>query len=118
MSEKYINAYRLQYWVYAILNKEFGSEVKIHRDSLYSRYEVNRHGFNVTTNTLSLKKVKEYLQKYLSEVHYRSEKSIGYDVFMKTNNKGKVTEELIISIKDSPKELSLHVASYLSKGKA
>jgi hypothetical protein len=37
---------------------------------------------------------------------------------MKTNNKGKVTEELIISIKDSPKELSLHVASYLSKGKA
>lgn len=113
MSEKYINSYRLQYWVYAILNKEFGSEVKIQRDSLHSRYEVNRHGFYVKTNTLSLKKVKEYIQKYLTTVNYVNEKSFGADVFSKTNQKGKKSELLSISMKEEAKHISFHVSSYL-----
>lgn len=81
---KKINNYRLQYWLYAVLNKRFGKEVKLKRDSLHSRYEVNRHGFTITTNTLSIKEVqiflKEYLQKclFIEEdycgMHYKREK--------------------------------------------
>lgn len=65
-NEFHINAYRLQYWLYAMLNKKFGSEVKFHRDSLHSRYQVNRHGFEISTNTLPIAEVKKWLLENLS----------------------------------------------------
>lgn len=81
---KKINNYRLQYWLYALLNKKFGKEVKFKRDGLHNRYEVNRHGFTITTNSLSIKEVEKYLQEYLKKsffieenycgLHYKKEK--------------------------------------------
>lgn len=66
--------YRAQYWLYAILNKQFGKEVKFTRDSLHSRYEVNRHGFEVSTNTLSLKVVEKWLENKLLESSFETVK--------------------------------------------
>lgn len=60
-----MSKYKLQYWLYAILNKQFGKEAKFTRDSLHRRYEVNRHSFEVSTNTLSLKIVEKWLQDKL-----------------------------------------------------
>lgn len=74
---KKLNNYRLQYWLYAILNKKFGKEVKFKRDSLHSRYEVNRHGFYITVNTLSLKEVKKYLKEYLEKCMFTEENNCG-----------------------------------------
>lgn len=74
---KKLNDYRLQYWLYAILNKKFGKEVKLKRDSLHTRYEVNRHGFYITTNTLSLEEVKKYLKEYLKKCFFVEEKNCG-----------------------------------------
>lgn len=47
-SQKKLNNYSLQYWLYAIIAKNFGKNAKMTRDFLHSRYEVNRHGFDVT----------------------------------------------------------------------
>lgn len=74
---KKINNYRLQYWLYAILNKRFGKEVTLKRDSLHSRYEVNRHGFYITTNTLSLKEVNSYLKEYFKKCNFTQENNYG-----------------------------------------
>lgn len=43
-------SYRLQYFLYALGNRLFGSTVKYKRDSLHRVYEVNRHGFNITSS--------------------------------------------------------------------
>lgn len=37
----------VQYWLYASLNKKFGKQISIRRDSLHARYDVNRHCFYV-----------------------------------------------------------------------
>lgn len=57
--------YQMQYWLYAILNKEFGKEVEFTRDSLHRRYDVNCHGFEVSTNNFSIKTVEKWLQEKL-----------------------------------------------------
>lgn len=44
---KLMNGYRLQYWLYAVLNKQYGRTVTMRRDSLHARYDVNRHGFSI-----------------------------------------------------------------------
>jgi len=77
---KKVNNYNLQYWLYAILNKKFGSEVKFKRDSLHSRYEVNRHGFYIQTNTLSIKEVQKYLKSYLESVNFKCENNFGFNL--------------------------------------
>lgn len=56
-----MNKYKLQYWIYACLNKKFGQEVILHRDSLHSIYQVNRHGFEISTNTAPIALVREWL---------------------------------------------------------
>lgn len=73
---KKINNYSLQYWLYAILNKKFGQEVKFKRDSLHDKYQVNKHGFYVMTNTLSIKEIKNYLEKYLEKCMFVEENNI------------------------------------------
>lgn len=43
-----MSSYSTQYWIYAILAKTFGQRVRLERDSLHSRYWVNRHCFRAT----------------------------------------------------------------------
>jgi uncharacterized membrane protein YcaP (DUF421 family) len=62
--------YNLQHWLYSIINKQFGSEVKFERDSLHAIYKVNRHGFEITTNTLALNKVELWLKQELKKCNY------------------------------------------------
>lgn len=93
---KKINNYRLQYWIYAILNKRFGKEVVFTRDSLHSRYSVNRHGFYITTNTQSIQEVKKYLTSYLEKCHFVKENNIG-NQFQKNKS--------YISINESDKKI-------------
>jgi hypothetical protein len=69
-----MSKYKMQYWLYVILNKQFGKEVKFTRDSLHRRYEVNRHAFEVSTNTLSLHIVEKWLQTKLIESAFESVK--------------------------------------------
>jgi hypothetical protein len=64
--------YKIQYWLYAILNKQFGKEVKFNRDSLHRRYDVNRHGFEVSTNTMSIKTVEKWLSEKLIECAFET----------------------------------------------
>lgn len=71
-----MNNYKLQYWMYACLNKEFGQEVKLHRDSLHSLYRVNRHGFEISTNTLNLNVVKKWFLNKIKRSSF-SEKQEG-----------------------------------------
>ena len=44
---KKMNGYRLQYWLYALFNNEFGRNCEFKRDPLHHMYSVNRHGFTV-----------------------------------------------------------------------
>ena len=66
----HINGYRFQYWLYAVLNKMYGKEVHFHRDSLHRIYQVNRHGFEVSSNTMSIQEVKNGFVKKLKEAGF------------------------------------------------
>jgi hypothetical protein len=57
MSAKKMNGYRLQYWLYAVLNHQFGKDVKMKRDPLHHMYSVNRHGFTVHSHNSSANQV-------------------------------------------------------------
>ena len=70
VTEKRINGYRFQYWLYAILNKEFGKEVKFKRDSLHQMYSVNRHGFSVTSTGRTISEVRAFLLKKLIDANF------------------------------------------------
>lgn len=62
--------YKMQYWLYAILNKLHGSEVKMERDPLHGRYSVNRHGFTVSSNTTPVRRVRDNLIANLTAAGY------------------------------------------------
>jgi hypothetical protein len=68
-----MNNYKVQYWIYAILNKQFGKEVKFHRDSLHKIYQVNRHGFEIATNTMDVNSVNRWLIEKLLESGYQKD---------------------------------------------
>lgn len=70
-----MNKYKVQYWLYACLNKKFGVEVKIKRDSLHHIYEVNRHGMEVSTNTTKISDVRDWLLLNLNKSGYNSNSS-------------------------------------------
>jgi hypothetical protein len=57
--------------MYCLLNKNFGTEVDIRRGSLCHRYEVNRHDFVVSTNTLDILIVEKVVRKELSTNGYK-----------------------------------------------
>jgi hypothetical protein len=62
-----MNAYRTQYWLWASLNKRFGKAIRLKRDDLHRVYEVNRHGFEVSTKGgLLLQEVYAWFQKFLN----------------------------------------------------
>lgn len=99
--EKRINSYRLQYWTYAILNKEFGRNLKFVRDSLHSRYEVNRHGFSIHTS-LEYLEVVRYMCSYLQKCGYvpdeANQKDMTSQSFVKTTKRVTGEEKLYISM--------------------
>ncbi len=99
-TEFHINAYRLQYWLYAILNKKFGSEVKFHRDSLHKVYEVNRHGFEIATNTMSISEVKAWFVSKLSECGYKGNDKNWTDALSKTTTRDTGVEKLFIEVRE------------------
>ena len=109
-NEKYINLYRLQYWIYAILNKKFGTEVKIKRDSLHSHYQVNKHCLNITTNTLKNSEVNKFLYNKLLNSNFKIlQQNENRTELFKENLYKKNKEELYITIsmQDSKIDISL-----------
>lgn len=97
---KHIDGYSLQYWLYAILNKEFGSEVKFKRSPLHSQYSVNRHSFTVKSNTQSLAKVKNFLVNKLKDSGYLTDNE--HDTrFSKNTKRVHGKESLMVSVEQS-----------------
>lgn len=77
---------KIQYWLYAILNSKFGSEVTFTRDPLHSQYEVNKHGFEISTNTLDIEVVENWLIDKLIQSGFSHEKWFGVmHSFLKEN---------------------------------
>lgn len=100
--KKHITGYNLQYWLYAILNKEFGKEVTFIRDSLHSRYSVNRHGFEIQSHNISLEKIQSFLIEKLKTCNYAAcpgENSI--KGLMKTTKRVLGTEQLYVDVQKS-----------------
>jgi hypothetical protein len=97
-----------QYWIYAFLNKKFGTEVKINRSFLAKRYEVNKHDFSVETNTLNLKIVLKYIKDTLLSSGYKKENTLGSDSYL-INRDGFDT---YVVIRENPDVLNLSIFSY------
>lgn len=99
--EKRINSYRLQYWMYAVLNKGFGRNLVFVRDSLHHRYEVNRHGFTVRAQGVEYQEVLRYIARYLESCGYQLEdtkqKNQTSQCFIKTTQRLTGKETLYIS---------------------
>jgi ribosomal protein L31E len=90
--EFHISSYRFQYWLYPILNKAFGKEVRFNRDSLHSVSAVNRHGFEISSNTQSLSKIKDFFIKKLKESNFTVDKEFNQEIV--NNNFIKITKRL------------------------
>lgn len=116
---KWTNGYRLQYWLYAVLNYEFGSEVKFERDSLHSRYAVNRHGFKVISNTTSSSTVRSQFIRHLERSGYTkapTSSSDTYTVMQKLTSREGCMEEVYVTIQSlTNNQLSITGSSYLSR---
>jgi hypothetical protein len=99
---RWVNNYRLQYWLYAVLNHEFGTEVKMERDSLHSRYSVNRHGFNVRTNRTPLATARRLFIARLERAGYKisSESTRSMLVMQKSVTRLTKHEDQYIAIRD------------------
>jgi hypothetical protein len=95
----HINGYRLQYWLYALLNKHFGQEVHFHRDTLHGLYEANRHGFEVSTNTQSIKAVFTLMEEKLLEAGYVRDTQWTDGSFIKITERPHGQEKLYVSLK-------------------
>lgn len=104
-----MNEYRLQYWLYAILNKEFGHEVKFHRDALHQYYSVNRHGFNVTTNTQHIDVVKKSLLSKLKQAGFTEEKDkrVASVCLVKNTMRTSGKEQIVIMINECNRSMEL-----------
>ena len=96
----------LQYWVYCILNKNFGTEVKISRGNLYRYYEVNRHDFDIETNTLSIAHVEKVIKDKLISCGYARDPNFSVS-YSKDNN-----HIMIGHVGGYSKSLSMSVSCY------
>ncbi len=113
---RWTNSYRLQYWLYAVLNYEFGTEVKFERDSLHTRYSVNRHGFKVTANTTPSSTVRTQFIKHLERAGYTMDGQSTRDflIMCKRTPREDRMEELNVSIRvDANKALIINGSAYL-----
>ncbi len=81
--------YKLYYWLYAFLNKIYGKTLIFTRDSLHSRYAVNRHSFSITSNnkTFDLKAVFENMSIIIGKSYSIREKKVNYISFDVSFNK-------------------------------
>lgn len=102
--------YKIQYWLYAILNSKFGSEVKFTRDSLHSMYEVNRHGFEISTNTMNLSLVESWLEDKLISSDFSINRDYSFEKsFVKLEN----NQQIYISLRKQDRG-----AGYQNRNKA
>ena len=69
-----MNAYRIQYWLYAVINRNFGQHVKIERDAQHRRYDVNRHGMHLRSTQFSAQAMEKVLAEVLVAAGYEHTK--------------------------------------------
>lgn len=65
--------YKIYYWIYAFLNKQYGSSVLFKRDPLHKRFSVNKHSFSISLDNENVKKLNEiysFLEKKLLSCNY------------------------------------------------
>lgn len=74
--------YNVQYWLYAMLNKQFGRNVVMKRDELRYMYDVHKHAFYVSADN----KVAEDLKTWLSDQLRRSYTETKDGAFRKVEN--------------------------------
>ena len=78
---KKMNGYRLQYWLYAMFNKNFGRDVQLKRDPLHGMYSVNRHGFTAHgRNTTTADYMFAVMVRRLRECGFRDDIARGYAI--------------------------------------
>lgn len=111
---KTVNEYSLQYWLYAILAKKYGKQVKMERSRLHGRYSVNRHDFNVLG--VPAKEVKEMLSSYLKTLGFRSSED-GFNSLVRDReiNGIKTTEVVSLMEQYGYKEVFLSINSFVYK---
>ena len=120
-TQKHITGYGLQYWLYAVLNKEFGKSVTFIRDSLHSRYSVNRHGFEIESDSISLDKIQSFLVEKLKSCNYIAPpNNHGVKGLMKTTERLLGTEQLYVDVQksrniDNTISLNISVFAYWHK---
>lgn len=111
---KAINEYRLQYWLYAILAKNYRKQVKMERSRLHGRYAVNRHDFNVSG--VAAKNVKEMLSEYLKSLGFKiDENGLRSLVRERETNGVKITEVISLMEQSGYKETILNINSFVYK---
>lgn len=105
-----MNKYKIQYWLYAMLNKKYGKDLKFKRDSLHRVYAVNRHGFYVDGHNFGNKEIRDFLEKTLQESNFRNDN--GY--FLKSFNCGKKDKRFAIAIRDEKRYMEKKSHLYIS----
>lgn len=98
VSEKRVNAYRLQYWLYAVLAKRFGASVRFKRDSLRHIYDMHRHSFEVSG--VPMKTILNHLKVVLLENGYVYDKSFSLGHFTKKCDYGSHVYEINIGFNE------------------
>jgi hypothetical protein len=70
-----INRYNVQYWLYAILNKQYGELVTLHRSYVARTYDVNKHDFEIATifnnDNDALELIRDFLVHKLIDAGYQ-----------------------------------------------
>jgi hypothetical protein len=86
-----MNGYRLQYWLYAVVATHLGRAVKIRRDSLHSRYSVNRHCMYLSSSSTKPEFIEQVMLEILLASGYKQVKEIGVGYYAKQFGKRKAT---------------------------
>lgn len=64
------NSYDIQYWIWASLNKKFGSSVRLRRSYVARMYEVNRHDTDIMCIDIHKQDVVIFLKNLLTQAGY------------------------------------------------
>lgn len=88
-----MTAYKIQYWLYAIVAKHLGQNIRIARDPLHRRYEVNRHGMYLSSKSIPVSVMEKVLREILLASGYVIVKHYG-EYFTKSFGKKRPTISL------------------------
>jgi hypothetical protein len=70
-----INRYNIQYWLYAVLNKQYGELVKLDRSYVARMYDVNKHDFEINIifnrDNDALESIRDFLNRKLLDSGYK-----------------------------------------------